>query len=53
MPKKRIQTEELQIRRCITLSDSLADKAKDIGKGSVSTGIREALEQYKPPPKKK
>lgn len=51
MPKPRIQEEELQKRRNISLSDSLAEKAKEIGSGNISTGIRLALEEYKPPKK--
>lgn len=47
MPKPRIQEDELQKRRNVTLSDSLAQKAKLIGNGSISTGIRKALEEYK------
>lgn len=46
MAKPRIQKEEIQERRNITLSVSLAEKARQIGGGSVSTGIRLALEQY-------
>lgn len=52
MPKPRIQDGELQTRRNITLSDSLAEKAKQIGGGSISTGIRVALEEFKATDKK-
>lgn len=38
--------EDIQKRRNITLSDSLADKAKSIGDGNISNGIRIALEKY-------
>jgi hypothetical protein len=37
--------EETQGRRNISLCDRLVKKAKDIG-GSVSEGIRKALEEY-------
>lgn len=35
-----------QRRRQINLSDALADRARDIGDGNVSRGIRRALEAY-------
>lgn len=35
-----------QSRRNITLSDRLVKKAKRIGKGNISEGIRQALEAY-------
>jgi hypothetical protein len=35
-----------QSRRNITLSDRLAKKAKRIGNGNISEGIRRALETY-------
>ena len=35
-----------QKRRNITLSDRLTKKAKKIGKGNISDGIRRALEAY-------
>jgi hypothetical protein len=35
-----------QSRRNITLSDRLAKKAKKIGNGNISEGIRQALEAY-------
>lgn len=38
---------EPQKRRNITLSDRLADKARRLGKGSISHGIRNALEKAK------
>nr|BAR33227.1 hypothetical protein [uncultured Mediterranean phage uvMED] len=38
--------QELQKRRNISLSDRLADKAAQIGKGNVSNGIRIAVEEY-------
>ena len=35
-----------QSRRNITLSDRLVKKAKSIGKGNISEGIRRALEAF-------
>lgn len=37
---------EIQKRRNIALSDSLADKAKKIGEGSISAGIRIAIKSH-------
>ena len=42
---------ERQTRRNITLGDRLACKAAEIGDGSVSEGIRRALEAYQMPEK--
>jgi hypothetical protein len=53
MPKPRISEDELQVRRNIALSDTLAAKAKEIGGGSISGGIRAALDAYKVKPVKK
>jgi hypothetical protein len=39
--------EEVQKRRSISLSDRLADIAKEIGGGNVSEGIRLAIINYK------
>jgi len=38
--------EEIQTRRNIMLCDRLAEKAKMIGRGNISKGIREALKDY-------
>ncbi|MCP5415267.1 MAG: hypothetical protein H6961_11755 [Chromatiaceae bacterium] len=37
---------ETQKRRNITLSDRLAEKARKIGSGNISEGIRKALDEY-------
>lgn len=37
---------EPQKRRNISLSDRLAEKAKKIGNGNISEGIRKALDEY-------
>ena len=37
---------EPQKRRNISLSDRLAEKAKQIGSGNISEGIRKALEAF-------
>lgn len=37
---------EPQKRRNISLSDRLAEKAKQIGNGNISDGIRKALEAF-------
>ncbi len=36
-----------QTRRNITISDRLAERAKQIGNGNISDGIRKAIEAYK------
>ncbi len=38
--------DEPQKRRNITLSDQLAEKAKIIGGGNISEGIRKVIEEY-------
>ena len=43
--RPRLEAEE-QKRRNISLSDRLAEKAKEIGNGNVSEGIRKALESF-------
>lgn len=43
--RPRIEKAE-QKRRNITLSDRLAKKAKKIGNGNISEGIRKALDEY-------
>lgn len=43
--RPRIEKDE-QKRRNITLSDRLAKKAKKIGGGNLSEGIRKALDEY-------
>ena len=53
MTRKAIAPGEIQRRRCITLSDSFAKRAADIGGGNVSTGIRKALEAYSEPKRKR
>ena len=40
---------DTQKRRNITLSDKLADKAKKIGDGNISAGIRIALKKVSAP----
>ena len=40
------QEAEPQKRRNISLSDRLAEKAKEIGNGNISEGIRTALEAF-------
>jgi hypothetical protein len=42
-----LEGKEVQKRRNISLSDDMAEKAKRIGKGTVSEGIRKALEAYR------
>ena len=37
-----------QIRRNVTLSDRLIEKAKLLGGGNISKGIRRALDEFKP-----
>ncbi|MCP5428558.1 MAG: hypothetical protein H6966_09870 [Chromatiaceae bacterium] len=37
---------ELQRRRNINLSDRLAEKARKIGNGNISEGIRKVLDEY-------
>lgn len=44
--KPRID-KDVQKRRNITLSDRLAKKAKKIGNGNISVGIRTAIEGHK------
>ena len=39
--------KELQKRRNINISDRLAEKARQIGGGNISEGIRKALENWK------
>ncbi len=41
------QEEGIQKRRNISLSDRLTEKAKNIGEGNVSDGIRKAIEAYR------
>ena len=43
--RPRYEAEE-QKRRNITLSNRLAEKAKKIGGGNISEGIRKALDGY-------
>lgn len=38
--------KDKQLRRNITLSQRLVDKAKQIGAGNISEGIRKALDVY-------
>ena len=38
---------DIQVRRNITLSESLAEKAKQIGDGNLSEGVRRAIEAFK------
>jgi len=40
---------DTQKRRNITLSDKLADKAKKLGDGNISAGIRIALKKVSAP----
>lgn len=40
------QEEGTQKRTNITISDRLKQKAKNIGDGNISNGIRKALESY-------
>ena len=44
--RPRFEAEE-QKRRNISLSDRLAAKAKEIGNGNISEGIRKAIEAFK------
>jgi post-segregation antitoxin (ccd killing protein) len=43
--RPRLEKDE-QKRRNITLSDRLAEKARKIGGGNISEGIRKALDEY-------
>jgi len=48
--RKTLAPDGGQKRRNITLSDALAEKARRIGAGNLSEGIRLALEQYREKP---
>lgn len=44
--RPRFETEE-QKRRNISLSDRLAARAREIGNGNISDGIRKAIDAFK------
>jgi hypothetical protein len=44
--RPRFEQEE-QKKRCVTLSDRLVKKGREIGNGNLSEGIRLAIEKYK------
>ncbi len=44
--RPRFEVKE-QKRRNISLSDRLAERAKEIGNGNISEGIRKAIEAFK------